>query len=231
MKKVGILQSNYIPWKGYFDLIGMVDEFIFLDTVQYSKGTWRNRNKIKTSNSLSWLTVPVLLKGKNFPLIKEVQIDGDKWIQNHWKTLEFNYKKSKYFREVSQFLEPLYFGKKYLFLSDLNKTFILEILKYLNIKTKISDSTTFNTSSEKSARVIDLVKQVGGQVYYSGPAAKSYINEKHFKANGIEVVWMNYSNYEIYEQLWGTFVHEVSILDMLFNCGKDSINYMKVSKL
>ena len=230
MKKVAILQSNYIPWKGYFDLIGLADEFIFLDTVQYSKGTWRNRNKIKTSNSLTWLTVPVLLKGKDFPIIKNVKIKGAQWIKDHWKTLELNYKKSKYYKEVSEFLEPLYFGKKYVFLSELNKTFILEILKYLNIETKISDSTSFDTSSEKSNRVIDLVKRVDGNIYISGPAAKNYIDENYFRENGIEVFWMDYSNYPQYEQLWGTFQHEVSILDMIFNCGKDSVNYMKIKK-
>ena len=231
MKKVAIIQSNYIPWKGYFDLIGLVDEFIILDSVQYSKGDWRNRNKIKSPNSLLWLTVPVSVKGKSNQLINQVELNGNKWAFKHWKTIEMNYKKSKYFDEVSSLLKPLYLDFEYKFLSDLNRKFIEAISNYLELNTKIISSDEFITSNDKNQRLIDILNKVNSKIYFSGPSAKSYINQNEFRKNGIEIHWMNYSNYPVYEQLWGKFVHQVSVIDLIFNCGKNSVNYMKVKTL
>ena len=231
MKKVAILQSNYIPWKGYFDLIGLVDEFVILDSVQYTKRDWRNRNRIKTANSLLWLTVPVLSKGKYKQLIQDVELLGHEWQYKHWKSIEVSYRKSKYFDEVSNFLKPLYLDNEFKLLTDLNTKFIIEISDYLNLKTKIKNSSNFFASKDKNQRLIDILKKLNADIYFSGPSAKSYINEEEFKQNDIQIYWMNYSNYPIYDQLWGEFVHEVSIIDLLFNCGKSSIKYMKVGSL
>ena len=231
MKKVAILQSSYIPWKGYFDLIGLVDEFVILDSVQYTKNDWRNRNRIKTANSLLWLTIPVLSKGKSKQLIKDVELSGHKWQYKHWKSIEFSYRKSKYFDEVSNFLKPLYLDNEFKSLSDLNTKFIVEISDYLNLNTKINNSSNFFASKDKNQRLIDILKKLNADIYFSGPSARSYINEEEFKQNDIKIFWMNYSDYPIYDQLWGAFVHEVSIIDLLFNCGKNSIKYMKVGSL
>ncbi len=231
MKKVAIVQSNYIPWKGYFDLIGLVDEFVILDSVQYTKRDWRNRNRIKTANSLLWLTVPVLSKGKYKQLIQDVELLGHEWQYKHWKSIEVSYRKSKYFDEVSNFLKPLYLDNEFKLLTDLNTKFIVEISDYLNLKTKIKNSSNFFASKDKNQRLIDILKKLNADIYFSGPSAKSYINEEEFKQNDIQIYWMNYSNYPIYDQLWGEFVHEVSIIDLLFNCGKSSIKYMKVGSL
>ena len=231
MKKVAILQSNYIPWKGYFDLIGCVDEFVILDSVQYTKRDWRNRNRIKTANSLLWLTVPVLSKGKYKQLIKDVELLGDDWQYKHWKSIEVSYRKSKYFDEVSNFLKPLYLDNEFKLLTDLNTKFIVEISDFLNLKTKIKKSTNFFASKDKNQRLIDILKELNADIYFSGPSAKSYINEEEFKQNDIQIYWMNYCDYPIYDQLWGEFVHEVSIIDLLFNCGKSSIKYMKLGSL
>jgi len=227
MKKVAILQSNYIPWKGYFDIIASVDEFIILDTVQYTKNDWRNRNKIKTPNSLIWLTVPVLTKGRHNQLIKDVEIANDSWVYKHWNSLEHNYKKSRYFKEVSEWLKPIYFNKNYRLLSELNQVFIKEISRYLNINTRIIDSERFQTSTDKSQRLIDILLEVNAKIYLSGPAAMSYIDQEKFCLNGLKVDWMNYSNYPIYDQRWDPFHHNVSILDLIFNCGFKSRKYMK----
>ncbi len=231
MKKVAIVQSNYIPWKGYFDLIGLVDEFVILDSVQYTKRDWRNRNRIKTANSPLWLTVPVLSKGKYKQLIQDVELLGHEWQYKHWKSIEVSYRKSKYFDEVSNFLKPLYLDNEFKLLTDLNTKFIVEISDYLNLKTKIKNSSNFFASKDKNQRLIDILKKLNADIYFSGPSAKSYINEEEFKQNDIQIHWMNYSNYPIYDQLWGEFVHEVSIIDLLFNCGKSSIKYMKVGSL
>lgn len=107
MKKVAILQSNYIPWKGYFDLIAAVDEFILYDDMQYTRRDWRNRNQIKTPQGLQWLAVPVQVKGKYHQTIREAEIDGNDWAEVHWKTLVQNYRHALHFNEITAILDPL----------------------------------------------------------------------------------------------------------------------------
>lgn len=227
MKKVAILQSNYIPWKGYFDLIAYVDEFIIYDDMQFTKNDWRNRNKIKTPVGVSWLTVPVLTKGKPLQKINETIINGKKWQNDHWKTLIMNYSRSCFFKEVSTWLKPLYLERDYFFISELNRTFIEAICSYLNIKTKISSSSEYELTGDKCERLANLCKQTGATEYISGPAAKAYLDKGVFKSLGIKLTWFDYSGYKPYDQLWGEFTNEVSILDILFNCGKNTSKYMK----
>ena len=227
MKKVAILQSNYIPWKGYFDLIFNVDEFIIYDDMQFTKRDWRNRNKIKTPTGLQWLSVPVLSKGKFHQKINQTKINGNKWQKDHWNTLTKNYSRAHFFEEISKWLKPLYLERDYSFLSDLNLTFIDAICSYLNIKTKISSSSGYELTGDKTKRLANLCKQALGTEYISGPAAKDYIDEGVFDHLGIKLTWFNYGNYESYTQLWGSFCHDVSILDLLFNCGQDAAGYLK----
>src|SRR3954471_3994443 len=107
-KKVAITQSNYIPWKGYFDSVNMMDEFILYDDMQFTKRDWRNRNLIKTPRGLQWLTVPVKVKGRYLQTIRETEIDGTEWSARHWRTLTANYAQSPFFREIADILEPAY---------------------------------------------------------------------------------------------------------------------------
>jgi len=236
VKKLAIVQSNYIPWKGYFDVIANVDEFVLFDDVQYTKRDWRNRNKIKTSNGSKWLTVPVKVKGKYYQNICDTRIDGVNWAQKHWMSLSQNYRKAPYFKEIATWLEPLYTSTSYTLLSDLNFTFMKQICDYLGISTLITRLATTSTPSHtvaklKTERLIDLCKETNSTEYITGPAAKGYIDEKLFIDNGITLTWYDYSGYPEYQQLWGDFEHQVTILDLLFNCGKDSLRYMKISKL
>ncbi|MDB6097048.1 MAG: putative rane protein [Francisellaceae bacterium] len=225
MKKIAILQSNYIPWKGYFDIIAFVDEFIFYDDVQYTKRDWRNRNQIKTPTGLQWITVPV--KNKHEQSIRETEIDGFKWAEVHWKTLCYNYKKACYFNEISHLLAPLYLDQSYTLLSEFNRNIIKHICAYLNIKTKMSNSWDYTLEGDKNERLINICKQASANLYVSGNSAKNYINEKKFHNNSLDVIWFDYSNYPPYPQLWNGFSHFVSIIDLLFNCGKKSNLYMK----
>lgn len=227
MKKVAILQSNYIPWKGYFDLIAYVDEFIIYDDVQFTKNDWRNRNKIKTPVGVSWLTVPVLTKGKPLQKINETIINGKKWQNDHWKTLIMNYSRSCFFKEVSTWLKPLYLERDYFFISELNRTFIEAICSFLKIKTKISSSADYTLNGNKTERLANLCKQSFATEYVSGPAAKKYIDADIFKTVGIKLTWFDYNGHDPYPQLWGDFNHKVSILDFLFNCEENSFNYVK----
>lgn len=227
MKKVAILQSNYIPWKGYFDIIGTVDEFILYDDMQYTRRDWRNRNQIKTPQGVQWLTIPVKVKGKYHQAIRETEIDGTDWASTHWKALAANYKKAPCYAEIACLLEPLYLNCRHTHLSALNRQFIETICAYLGITTKITNSWDYQLAEGKSERLAELCRQAGATEYVSGPAAKDYMDESVFAGRGIAVSWFDYAGYPEYPQLWGDFVHGVSIVDLLFNCGKSSLTYMK----
>jgi hypothetical protein len=227
MKKVAILQSNYIPWKGYFDMIAAVDEFILYDDMQYTRRDWRNRNQIKTPQGVQWLTVPVQVKGKYDQKIKDTLIDGSDWATAHWKTLVQNYRRAPHFLEVAQRLEPLYLSESYTNISQLNRRFIEVICHYLGIKTIISNSWDYNLLDGKTERLADLCMQAGGTEYISGPSAKDYVDESVFNNINIQLTWFDYAGYPEYPQLWAEFTHGVTILDLLFNCGKDAPKYMR----
>ena len=227
MKKVAILQSNYIPWKGYFDLIASVDEFILFDDMQYTRRDWRNRNQIKTSQGVQWLTVPVQVKGKFDQKIKDTEIDGADWAIAHWKSLAQNYCHAPHFDEIAIWLKPLYLDKTYTHISQLNRCFIEAVCHYLEIKTIISNSWDYKLVDGKTERLADICVQVCGNEYISGPAAKGYIEEDCFVQRGIKLSWFDYNGYSEYPQLWGGFTHGVTILDLLFNTGKNAHNYMR----
>ncbi|MDG0965436.1 MAG: WbqC family protein [Opitutales bacterium] len=228
-KKVAIVQSNYIPWKGYFDIIAYVDEFIIFDEVQFTKRDWRNRNKIKTPQDLLWLTVPVLTKSNFLQKISQTKINGDAWKKKHWNALRVNYHKSKFFDEISGLLKDFYHAREFEFLSHANRYLIDLICDFLDIPTRISSSADLNLPKEKNQRLISICKQVKADVYLSGRSAQGYIDLDEFSNAGISIEWFDYDDYPEYDQLWGKFVHEVSILDLLFNCGKSSKSFMKYS--
>lgn len=227
MKKVAIVQSNYIPWKGYFDIIAAVDEFILYDDMQYTRRDWRNRNRIKTPQGIQWLTVPVRVKGKYHQTIRETEIDGVGWASAHWKSLCHSYRKAAYFDAVAEQLEPLYLQAHYTHLSQLNRTLIEWVCAQLGINTKISNSWDYNLGDRKTERLVDLCRQAGGSEYISGPAARDYLCESAFSDSGLKLTWFDYSGYPEYPQLWGEYQHGVTILDLLFNCGKEAPRYMK----
>jgi hypothetical protein len=230
MKKIAILQSNYIPWKGYFDLIAAVDEFIIYDDMQYTRRDWRNRNQIKTPQGTQWLTVPVKVKGKYFQTIRETEIEGADWKSAHWKALTLNYKKAPHFDEVAGLLEPIYTRTDYQLLSNLNRDLIEIVCRYLGIDTRINNSWDYKLTEGKTERLADLCSQAGGTEYISGPAARDYIVESVFADRGLKLTWFDYAGYQEYPQLWGEFVHGVTILDLLFNCGRDSASFMRYVK-
>ncbi len=227
LKKVAILQSNYIPWKGYFDMIAAVDELILYDDMQYTRRDWRNRNQIKTPQGVQWISVPVKVKGKYDQTIRETEIDGIDWATTHWKTIVQNYRNAPHFEEIAAIFEPLYLQRNYTHLSVLNRALIEAVCVYLGIATKISNSWDYRLVEGKSERLADLCAQAGGTEYISGPAARDYIEEDFFAERGIKLGWFSYTCYTEYPQLWGEFTHGVTILDLLFNCGKGAPDYMK----
>lgn len=226
-KRVAIVQSNYIPWKGYFDLIAAVDEFVLYDEMQYTRRDWRNRNKIKTPKGAEWLTVPVIVKGKYHQRICDTEIQGQDWRRSHWNAIQVNYRRAPHFDAIASLIEPFYTSAGHTHLSALNRSFIERIARYLSIGTKISMSSNYRLIEGKSERLADLTAQAGGGIYVSGPAAKDYLDESAFSKRGIDVIWFDYSDYPEYPQLWGDFIHGVTILDLLLNCGADAHIFMK----
>jgi hypothetical protein len=225
-KRVAVSQSNYIPWKGYIDLLAFVDEFVLYDDVQFTKRDWRNRNLIKTPRGLQWLTVPARVKGRYLQTIRETEIDGTEWSARHWRTLAVNYGHSPFFGEIAAILEPAY-SARYRTISELNRAMLEIVCRYLDIETKISDSADFDLIEGRTERLADICRQAGATEYVSGPSAKAYVDEGVFQHAGIDLTWFDYSGYPEYPQLWGPFEHGVSIVDLLFNCGKDSASRMK----
>ncbi|MFO0389448.1 MAG: WbqC family protein [Alphaproteobacteria bacterium] len=226
-KRVAIVQSCYLPWKGYFDLIGAVDEFIFYDDAQYTSGDWRNRNKVKTPSGLVWLTVPVHIKGRLGQRIRDAEINGVEWQKKHWKTLRQYYSNALYYKEISSILYPYYCERSYSSLSELNRLLTKDICEMLQINTKLSSSWDYQLVEGKTERVVSLCQQAGATEYISGPSAKHYIDERQFREANIKLTWFDYSGYPQYPQLWGAFEHNVSIVDVLFNCGSDAKRYLK----
>lgn len=231
MKKVAILQSNYIPWKGYFDIINMVDEFILYDDMQYTRRDWRNRNKIITPNGLLWLSIPVENKGKFYQKINETKVMDNKWVDSHWQSIRYNYVKAPYYEQYATRIHAVYEAcRQEEYLSQINYRFIKEICEILGIETKITWSSDYQLVDGKTERLVGLVKDAGGGYYLSGPAAKGYIVDELFEEAGIELAWMDYSGYPQYKQFSDSFEHGVSILDLLFQEGPNVKNYMKSFK-
>jgi hypothetical protein len=227
MKKIAIVQSNYIPWKGYFDLVNSVDEFILFDDMQFTRRDWRNRNLVKTPRGLEWITVPVSVKGRYLQKICDTQVSDPGWGETHWATLSHNYSKAPFFDLYRPVFEPLYRQRQPL-LSAVNFGFISAICGILGITTRLSWSMDYRPLKEgKTERLVDLCKRAEGTHYVSGPAARDYMDPALFEAAGIALSYFDYSGYPEYPQRFGKFVHGVTILDLLFNAGPDAPRFMK----
>lgn len=225
MKKVAIIQSNYIPWKGYFDIIHDVDLFVFLDDVQFTVRDWRNRNKIKTPRGTRWLTVPV--GHKRDRLIHEVQITDEDWGKSHWEKLKQNYSTAPYFERYRDFFEYVYLDRKWKSLSVLNQFLVKEIsARFLGINTLFKDSREYHAQGAKLDRLLDLLIKTKADYYVSGPSAKDYIEEEKLAELNMVLEYKDYSGYPEYLQAFPPFVHAVTILDLLFNCGLDAPYYI-----
>lgn len=221
MKKAIITQSNYIPWKGYFDAINSVDLFIVYDEMQYTKRDWRNRNKIKTANGLKWLSVPVNVKGKFEQKINETLVNEPSWNKKHWDTIKQVYNKAPFFKEYKPYFEDLYLNCTLINLSEINLYFIKAICKLLEIETEIIFSKNLDLRGDKTDKLLNICLDLDVTDYYSGPAAKDYMDLELFKSKNISVHWFDYSGYPEYSQLYEDFEHGVTILDLIFNEGVD----------
>jgi hypothetical protein len=225
-KTVVILQSNYLPWRGYFDLIHDADIFVFYDDVQYTVNDWRNRNKIVANNRLMWLTVPVYSDIKK--RIDEIGIAGDKysWQKKHWGTIVQFYGKAPFFAEYKEWFEEVYVKMTWDRLAVLNQYLIITISRLLGIKTEFVNARDLAVAGGKTERLVNIVKHFNASTYISGPAAKDYLDEDLFYLNNIELRYKDYAGYPQYPQFQQKFESGVSIIDLLFHVGKDAPYYI-----
>lgn len=226
MTRCAILQSNYIPWKGYFDLIAYVDIFVLFDSVQYTRADWRNRNKIKTAQGTRWLTVPVAKRPRWTPINEMVIYDAD-WRMQHLQILRHSYRTAECFSESWSTVEKIFESAKSENLSEMNESLLRSICDVLGIKTKILRDTDFELSSERQSRLISICKQAGADTYVSGPAARNYIEQSKFEVEHLNLEWFDYEGYGEYKQVHPPFEHQVSIVDLLLNQGKQARNYLR----
>jgi hypothetical protein len=226
-KKIAIVQSNYIPWRGYFDLMNFVDEFILFDSTQYTRRDWRNRNVIKSQTGLTWLTIPVEVKGKYFQEIKDTVISDTSWNRDHWRRIAHCYSRARYFSDYREIFEDLYLNSSEKHLSLINYRFLKAICSLLGIRTKITWSMDYQLTGDKTQRLVNLCQQAGATNYLSGPSARAYLREDLFEREGITVSYIDYSDYSEYRQLYPPFEPNVSIIDLILNEGPEATRYMK----
>jgi hypothetical protein len=229
-RRIAIVQSNYLPWRGYFDLMASVDEFVLYDDVQYTRRDWRNRNQIKTPQGAQWVTVPVKVKGKYLQTIRETEIEhGIDWAADHLKALSLNYRRASAFPDVMPWLVGLYADLPAT-LSELNARLLQAFAHRLGLGTLLTDSSQYRLEGDKSERLASIAEQAGAKVYVSGPAARVYLDESVFRARGIDVQWFDYSGYQPYPQQWGDFLPNLSIVDLLLNCDRDAFRHLKFAR-
>lgn len=220
-----MMQPNYIPWKGFFDLISLCDVFVFYDDVQYTKRDWRNRNKIKTKDGTKWLSVPVISNGKQ--LIKDTIIDnGTDWKTKHYKTILGSYQKAPNFKFIDSLLEDLYLNQEWENLSEMNIEMTKKISAHLGIHPEWVKASDLNCHGEKDGeKVIQICKKIDCNYFINGPASKSFMNSNLFESENITLDYIDYT-YSEYDQLYPPFDHFVTILDTLSHVGPDFKKYI-----
>jgi len=225
------MQPAYLPWLGYFHRIMYADIHVILDHVQIDKNSktkFANRNKVRTRENWSWLTVPIKTKSNFGELeLNQIQIDSESnWAEKHWKTLRACYGKAPFFRDHASFFEQLY-ANKWRRLSELNAEATEYLLKEaFEIDTASVCSSTLDVRSQKDDLILDICVALKATKYISGPFGRDYLNAGKFADAGIEIVYHDYIHPE-YQQTFPGFEPYMSAIDLLFNCGKNGVNIMK----
>jgi len=231
--KAVILQSGYMPWLGFFDMIAKADVFVYLDDVQWTTRDWRNRNRIRTPQGWKWLTVPVKLEGdyRNY-LIKDVEIDNSQnWRKDHLGTLNNVYRKAPYFQEVFPLFDDV-LGKEQRLVIELNYELVFSMCDYLRIprsRFMFSQEMDIPEEARQTDRLLAILDKVGQvSTYVSGPAAQAYMELDKFEERGIGVEWHHYDHPYYNQNTWGSnvFIPYLSVVDLLFNHGRESLDIL-----
>jgi hypothetical protein len=227
--RICIIQSCYIPWKGFFDLIGRCDEYVIYDSAQYVKRHWHNRNRIKTAQGVEWLSIPVVTKGRFEQPIDQVEIER-LWADKHWRALELAYRRAPFFEQLAPVVKAWYErAEKEARLSEVNTIFLHGIAGQLGLKTRMVRDTAYPARGASTERLLGIVRAAGADRYLSGPSARGYFDEPMFRTAGITTEWMSYEGYPEYPQLHGGFEHAVTALDLLFNTGPEAPRYLSAA--
>lgn len=224
-----ITQPTYLPWIGYFSFLNKASEIVFLDDVQFSKRSWQQRNRILSNGESKYLTIPVISKGRREQMIKDVKIYEKNFFRKHLMIIEHNYKKTEYFKEYFELLKSLNSQIENLeFLSEINILLIKEICMILNIKVKFSKSSSLNIQKKRSHKIVEICNLKLKKQLLSNEGTINYINhdKKIFEENDINVNFFKYDTIK-YKQTSKIFIKELSILDLIFNEGPNSINIIK----
>ena len=227
-------QPLYLPYLGHFEKISQSDVFVYMDTLSYSKWNWISRNKIRVGygEGWIWLAVPVLTNGHHNQKINEVKIDNSqKWKKKHLKSIEMSYSKAPYYKKYIEFFKEVY-SKEWVYVSDLNECFLRFFIKELGIQVKFikASELEFDLDGVKSNRVLDLCKKMKCDVFIFGKDGKIYADVEDFNKSNIKTVFQNYEHPE-YSQIHGEFIPYMSIIDLLFNCGDNSLKILKNNQL
>jgi hypothetical protein len=223
--RVAAIQSSYIPWKGYFDIIHDVDLFIFYDDVQYTSRDWRTRNRIKTSSGPLWLTIPAGADRNR--RVCDVDLPDSRWQEKHWRSICHAYARAPFFRRYEDFFETAYRGTRWDNLSTFNQFLTRAIARdLLRIDTVFRDSREYGSEGRKLDKLLDLLSRASATSYVTGPSAADYIAPARFAAAGIELIYKSYAGYPEYPQFYPPFEHDVSILDLLFQVGPEAPSYI-----
>lgn len=227
---VAIHQPNFLPWLGYFYKIAKCDAFVLLDNVQYTKNSFINRNRIKTSQGTMWLTVPVKIKGRFGQLIKDVELNNTvDWRKKHLGTLEANYRKARFFEPIFQDLKTIYYTDDWSNLCELNIRLLEWALSLLKLEKRLVRASDLNVEGESTQLLISIVKEIGGNIYLSGFGGAKYQEEELFKEAGMTLAYYEFEH-PVYPQLWSDFVPNLSITDLLFNYGPESLDVILRNK-
>lgn len=224
---VSVHQPHYLPWLGYLDKIDQSDLFVVLDNVQYKKREFQNRNRIKTPDGETWLTVPVVTKGKYEQKTSEVEIDNSvSWQDKHARSLEMNYGKAAHYGEVMGRLMKYYDREPWGRLMDLSVEMLKYYLEAFGIETPVRFESEFDIQGLRTERIVNICLATGADTYLSGSGAKEYLEEGMFEKAGLKLEYQHY-RHPVYRQLHGEFRPYMCAADLLFNHGPESGEIMK----
>ncbi|QXM05179.1 WbqC family protein [Crassaminicella indica] len=230
MRKIAISQPRYLPACNYIERMIISDVFVMLDNVQHQKRAFEHRNRIRTTNGCCWLSIPIDRKNSKSDKIKDLLVLNDEsWEENHYKNFVHNYKKTPFYDEIIKLLEEFY-SKKRIYFNEVVRDMLNILINYLELKVKVEWASNYIWKCKKDDLLIEITKYFDGDIYISGPNGRNYIDKNKFIKNDIELVFHEY-NHPVYNQIWGDFIPYMTIWDMLFYCGKDTVKYIKTGFL
>lgn len=224
-QRIAISQPRYLPAANYIERLLLCDIFVLLDDVPHQRRSFEHRNRIKTKDGAHWLSIPIIREGRD-TLIKDTRIDQTQhWQNDHLTTVKHAYARAPYFNEIAPFFEHIY-TQTWTYLEDLCITMLHWLISYFSISCQIVRSSTLAIQARKDEQLLAICQKLGGTRYISGPNGRNYLRKQNFEASGVKISFHDYLH-PVYKQLHGSFLPYMSVFDMLFTCGRTSINLIR----